>query len=296
VITEISVDAFVPPGLVAQLDEGAARAVVRDIAAAARAKWISLAGEHLRRTEQDYTRGIQPVVFGQGGIIVASITLLGAWPNMLEAGFPPFDMRTTLLGSSVPIVPRGQRGKHAAKGGGFYRTIAFRMTGPSSTGRNAQRVTDVYAKQLGAERAKKLGRVAWKAMGDLNKNPSTSNPGEKTRHGARLKTEGTVLDVRGHSHKLITAADGSTSIIRHGGRQHAVPLFEGAMKHAQTYARATQAFTGTMRTISTNQPEGWIHPGFHGAHLVPEVTHYINRVGPDMVAATMERISEKPRV
>lgn len=293
-ITEISVDSFVPPSLVAQLDESVARAVVKDIAAAARAKWISLAGEHLHKTEQDYTRGIQPVVFGQGGIIVASVTLLGVWPNMLEAGFAPYDMRTTLLGSGIPVVPRGERGKHAAKGGGFYRTIAFRMMGPTATGRNAQRVTDVYAKQLGADRAAQLGKIAWKAMKKLNK--GTSNPGEHTKYGQRLKTEGTALDVRGHSHKLVTAADGSTSIIRHGGKEHAVPLFEGAMKHAQTYARATQAFTGTMRTISTNQPEGWIHPGFHGAHLVGEVTSYIKRVGPDMVAATMQRITEKPHV
>lgn len=286
-ITEIDLGTVVPPGLVAQLDESAARRVVKDIASAARAKWISLAHEHLKRTEQDYTRGIQPVEMGDG-IIVASVTLMGVWPNMLEEGFGPYDMRTTLLGASVPVVPRGERGKHAAKGGGFYRTIAFRMGGPTTTGRNMQKVTDVYAKQLGEERAAKLGKLAWKAMKKLA--PSTSNPGERTKHGGRLKTEGTALDVRGRSHKLLTDSDGRQTLVRHGGKEHAVPLFEHAMRNEQTYRRATQAFTGTMRTISTNQPDGWIHPGYTGAHLVAEVEHYIRRVAPAMVEAAMRRL------
>lgn len=287
-ITDIDVGSIVPPSLIAQLDEEAARAVVKDIAAAARAKWISLAHEHLKRTEQDYVRGIQPVALGSGGGIVASVTLMGVWPNMLEEGFAPYDMRTTLLGANVPIVPVGQRGKHPIKGGGFYRTIAFRMMGPTTSGRNAQKVTDVYAKQLGAARAEKLGKVAWKAMRQLH--PGTSNPGERTKYGERLKTEGTPLNVLGRSHRLELGADGKQSLVHHGGPEHAVPLFEGAMRNEQTYKRATQAFAGTMRTISTNQPAGWIHPGYRGAHLVAEVEHYIRRVAPDMVAATMKRL------
>lgn len=288
-ITEIDMRSLMPSGLSVQLDEGAARAVLRDIADAARAKWIALAHEHLKRTEQDYVRGIQPVEMTTGeGVVVASVTLLGSWPNMLEEGFAPYDMRDTLLGPNVPVVPRGERGKHLSKSGGYYRTISFRMTGPTSTGRNAQKVTDAYAKQLGEERARKLGRQAWRAMKKLE--AGTSNPGEKTKWGERLKTAGTALDVRGRSHKLITNADGSKTLVRHGGKEHAVPLFEGAMRQQQTYQRATQAFHGTMRTISTGQPEGWIHPGYAGARLLPEVEHYIRRVGPAMVDATMRRL------
>lgn len=290
-ITEIDVRSLAPASLSVALDEGAATAILRDIADAARAKWVSLAHEHLKRTEQDYVRGIQPVEISAGGdTVVASITLLGRWPNMLEEGFGPYDMRETLLGPGVPIVPRGERGKHLSASGGYYRTIAFRMGGPRTTGRNAQKVTEVYAKQLGKDRAEQLGKLAWRAMRQLN--PGRSNPGGKTAWGERLKTEGTALDVKGRSHKLITNADGSKTLVKHGGKEHAAPLFEGAMRHEQTYKRATQAFHGTMRTISTNQPEGWIHPGYSGAHLLPEVEHYIRSVAPAMVDAVMARMSK----
>lgn len=289
-ITEIDVRSLLPAALAVPLDEDGAKAILRDIADAARAKWISLAHEHLKRTEQDYVRGIQPVEMTVAGTTaVASITLLGAWPNMLEEGFGPYDMRETLLGPGVPVTPRGGRGKHMAEGGGYYRTIAFRMGGPRTTGRNAQKVTEVYAKQLGKERAEQLGKAAWKAMRQLA--PGTSNPGERTRWGERLKTAGTSLDVKGKSHKLITNADGSKTLVKHGGKEHAVPLFEGAMRNEQTYKRATQAFHGTMRTISTNQPEGWIHPGYGGAHLLPEVEHYIRSVAPAMVEAVVARMT-----
>jgi len=69
-----------------------------------------------------------------------------------------------------------------------------------------------------------------------------------------------------------------------------IEVLEHAMRNEQTYRRATQAFTGTMRTISTNQPDGWIHPGYTGAHLVAEVEHYIRRVAPAMVEAAMRRL------
>lgn len=299
-IVEIDVRSLAPSALAVPLDESAAKAILRDIADAARAKWVSLAHEHLRRTEQDYVRGIQPVEMNVGeGIAVASITLLGVWPNMLEAGFGPYDMRDTLLGVGIPTVPRGARGKHAAKGGGFYRTIAFRMTGPRATGRNAQKVTEVYAKQLGEDRAKQLGKIAWEAMRQLS--PTRSNPGEKTQWGERMRvtgpdrTPGTDgLNVKGRSHKLIKNDDGTKTLVKHGGKEHAVPLFEGAMRHEQTYKRATQSFYGTMRTISTNQPEGWIHPGFRGASLLPEVEHYIRRVAPGMVEAAVRRMAKGP--
>jgi hypothetical protein len=151
-------------------------------------------------------------------------------------------------------------------------------------------VTDVYATQLGKDRAAQLGKLAWKAMGKLA--PSKSNPSQATNYGGRLSTAGTALDVTGRSHALITGADGAKTLVRQGGAQHAAPLFEGAMRNQQTYARATQAFTGTMRTISTSQPNGWIHPGYAGAHLLPEVENYIRRVAPSMVELVMQRMGQ----
>ena len=287
-IFDVDVSQFMPPGLLMQLDEDTARSLLSHIADAARAKWVSLANEKLLRTSQDYVRGIQPVELHGD---VATITLLGVWPNKLEEGYGPYDMRDTLLGPRVPVVPPGGgRGKHQTATGDFYRTIAFRVTGPRSTGRNAQKVTDAYARQLGADAANALGNRAWRAMRKLT--AGTSNPGEKTKWGERLKTAGTPMDVHGRSHKLTTNPDGTKTLVRGGGREHAAPLFEGAVKQQQTYKRATQSFYGTFRTISTAVPDGWIHPGYEGARLVPEVMTYIDRVGPDMVKAVVDRLGK----
>jgi len=281
VIFDFDLGKLAPPGLVAQLDETAARSLLSSVADMARAHWIQLAQQKFHRTAADYIRAIQPVELGDN---VASVTLMGSWPNKLETGFPPYDLRTTLLGPNVPVVGPGERGKHANKSGGFYRSISFRFSGPASTGRTAQRVTDTYAKQLGEERAKKLGRMAWKEMRRLD--PTLSNPGEKTKWGERLKTAGTALEVRGRSHSLV---DGKFT--PHGGAEHKNPLFEGAVRMQQTYQRATQAFHGTFRTISTSTTEGWIHPGYEGARLAEEVARFIEQKGPDMVAFALEQAS-----
>lgn len=288
-ILDVDVGALAPPGLIAQLDESAAHKLLEDIAAMARAKWISLANERLHRTSQDYVRAIQPIEVGD---YVVSVTLMGRWPNMLETGFPPFDMRDSLLGPNVPIVQPGQtgRGKRQNKDGGYYRSIFLRMMSPTATGRNAQKVTDVYARQLGADRARELGMKAWKAMKQLD--PSLSNPGERTKWGERLSTMGTDLAVWGKSHRLDKNPDGSTTFVPFGGREHHSPLFEGAVKMQQTYARASQALYGTFRTISTSSPDGWIHPGFAGARIAPDVVEYVKRIGPGMVEAFVQRATQ----
>lgn len=288
-ILEFDIASIAPAGLIVQLDEGAAQSLLLDLADMARAKWISLANDKLRRTSQDYVRGIQPVELGPGQ---ASVSLLGGWPNMIEAGFPPFDMRDTLLGPTVPVVPRGQRGKHMNKKGGFYRTISFRFTGPNSTGRNAQKVTEAMRPVVGAQRADELGRRAWSQMKKLD--PSQSDPGGKTQWGGRLNTAGTDLDVVGRSHSLVTNADGSKTFVAGGGAAHKNAIFDGAVKNEQTYKRATQAFYGTFRTISTSSGAGmsWIHPGSPGAHLLPEVQRYVEQQAPLLIAAVQQRLAD----
>lgn len=288
-ILEFDIDSIAPRGLLPQLSESVAQDLLLDLATMARAKWIDLANNKLLRTSQDYVRGIQPVELGDG---IASVSLVGGWPNMIEAGYGPYDMRDTLLGPNVPVVPRGQRGKHINKKGGFYRTISFRMTGPQSSGRNAQKVTSAMAGVVGAQRAEELGRKAWSEMKKLS--PGRSNPGQQTQQGSSLKTAGTDLEVRGRSHALVRNPDGTKTLVRNGGREHAAPIFEGAVKNEQTYKRATQAFYGTMRTISTSSGAGesWIHPGYAGAHLLPEVQRYIEQQAPQLIALVQKRLQD----
>ncbi len=293
---EIDLTALIPESLRVDFDEDTLRGIMLDVVDAARAKWIRLAMDQLRSSQQEYVKGISGVrVEGD----VAYITLDGALPNMIENGFSPFDMRDTLLGPGVPIVGPGEKGKQETEDGNFYRYIFFRIMGAGATGRNGQRTSDLYASELGEARAKKLGAIAEKAMKKLP--ATTSNPGEKTQWGGRLKTAGTDLDVLGTSHAMskandgfdvmgsssggVIAKEGETVLTRHGGAQHKAPLFEGAYRFEQKYKTKTQSFYGTFRTISTASPDGWIHPGYTpGAQLTDKVNEYALKLAGDLLA------------
>ncbi len=295
-IISLDVESLVPPGMLLQLSPSALRGLARTLAALARTKWVSLANERLKSSSQDYVRAIQQVVV-EGDI--ATVTLLGKFPNMMEQGFSPFDLRRTLLGPNVPVVgPEGGRGKRMNKEGGFYRAIMFRLGGPRSSGRNAQRITDAYAEYLGAQEAERLGKEAWKQMQKLD--PSTSTTKGGTKWGGRLKTAGTDLDVRGVSHTLKkasqdpfdviagTTAGGGDAVGIHEGPPHKSPLFEGAVKMQQDYDKAKGVFYGTFRTISTSVTEGWIHPGIPaGVALAPEAADHAVKQLPTLLAKLM---------
>lgn len=287
---EIDLAAIIPADWLTTMSEASLRETIIVAAEAARAKWIKLSMEKLRTSQQAYTAAISAVrVDGD----VAWVSLDGLFPNMIERGFDPFDMRDTLLGPNVPVVDiGGGKGKHRSKDGGFYRAIPFRMMGGRATGRNAQRTTDVYASELGEARAKKLGRLAEKKMKTLA--PTLSNPGQPTVWGERLRTSSptgsaTALSVMGHGHALASgpSAPGVEGnmwrLVKHGGAEHKSPLFEGAMRFEQHYEHATQSHYGTFRTISTNSKDGWIHPGYQpGAHLADEAHEHAMRVLSDM--------------
>lgn len=269
-LIEIDVDSLLPPQELSKFRPEVLVEIAQTLAELARAKWIQLAGEKLHKTSQDYIRAIQEVKTENQ---ISSVVLAGAFPNMLEHGFAPFDMRDTLLGPNA-------HSKRVSKDGNYYRSIFFRVMGPTATGRNAQKVTDKYAQFLGAGRAEKIGKAAWNAMRRLE--PSLSNPGGKTQWGGRLP-EGAVTDTRGRSHAFaqsgLDIAGTSTGgkvlkegdFIRHGGPEHKTDLFAGAVKMKQ----GKSTFYGTFRTISTATTEGWIHPGFAvGVNLAPEAAKF----------------------
>lgn len=267
---EIEVASLIPEAVLAKFQPAAMERLAEQLAGIARAAWINLAGEKLHKTSQDYSKAIQPVTSENG---VSLVILTGVWPNMLERGFGPYDMRETLLGPNVPVVQHGEKGgKHVNKEGGFYRSIFFRMMSPTASGRNAQKVTDVYAQYLGAAEAQKLGKEAWRQL-------------KKLDHKQRLAA-GSVTSIKGRSHALDTySIHAGTSkeigYIRHGGAEHKTDLFAGAGK---TGAKG-HTITGTFRTISTSSTDGWIHPGYQpGANLAPKAAEAALKQLPMLIA------------
>ena len=105
---------LIPERLIAGLSDAAINGILGNVAAASRDYWVNLASEDNSSFRHDYINGIQPVNLNKG---IAIISLVGAIPHLLENGSDALDMRTTLLGPNVPVVPRGDRGAHLNKDG-----------------------------------------------------------------------------------------------------------------------------------------------------------------------------------
>ena len=90
--------------------------VLGNIAESARVNWMNLADTELATTKRAYQAGISESVDLQPGI--ATISLVGALPNVIENGMAETDLRDLFL--------KGGKVK-TAKSGGKYKHIFFRM-------------------------------------------------------------------------------------------------------------------------------------------------------------------------
>lgn len=244
---------LIPPGVLESLNEGAVQAVLANVADAARNEWIKIAGAELSTSRRDYLNGIQPVEMKPG---MATITLVGKLPNLIEQGMPATDMRDTLLGPNVPVVPpkSGRRGKHKDSKGGYYRSIPFRHGTPSSGGAVGQPMGKPYSGHEAVADAKKLGQRVYAAAKKLA--PSKSTPYGRTMYGGRLP-EGLAPKLRPH---------------------HATDIYAGMIREQKTYERATQSQYMTFRTISTRNTNGWLRPATPGRMYSEQVREFAARL------------------
>ncbi|OGD36836.1 hypothetical protein A2V94_07040 [Candidatus Atribacteria bacterium RBG_16_35_8] len=244
--------------------------ILNDVADAARAFWINKANKDRSHLRNDYINAIQPVNIGKR---TWTISLLGEVPHIIEDGSPRLDMRTTLLGNNIPIVPRGQRGKHRNKKGGFYRYIPFRHTIPGSKKTIGQAMGSAYANKMGVlnrgvlnrvilNRANKLGRLVYKKAKKLSK--STTEPYKSGNiWGDRLKA--------GYAPKLKP--------------HHKTDIYAGMVKMSKTYEKATQSQYMTFRTISTTVKEGWYRKEIFGRQYAGDVINFVNNIIPKAIDA-----------
>ena len=224
-----------PDSILDQIDEGAVDQVLANIAESARKKWIDLAGE-LATTRRDYVNGIQAVDMAPG---VATISLLGVLPNIVENGMPATDLRDTLLGPNVPVAEPGSPGKRQAKDGHFYRAIPFSHGTPTSGGAKGAPMGSAYKGQLGPEGAMKLGKAVYREAKKLG--GTLSHPGGPTEWGGRLPA----------------GTGGAQKLKPH----HSTDIYAGMVRGQKTYETATQTsgYT-TFRMISEANSNGWLRP------------------------------------
>lgn len=233
VITAIGVTESDPAGM------------LRYVAEAARAKWVSLAQSMLKTTSRDYIGGLQEVEIEQSNTKqVASIALVGQVPNMVENGWPGGDLRKTVIGGP---------GTKTAKDGSRYVTVPFRHGTPGTGGRN-----------VGRPMPKPIHNAA-KALA-----ATLSAPGRGTSYGGRLDIGGPTVG---------KAAD---RILRSKEKPwHWGSIYRGMIREEKTYEGATQNQYITFRRISTNVKRGaahWFHPGIRAVQLVLQVQAYVDKI------------------
>lgn len=259
-----NLDELIPSEILDALSPEVTQRVLADIADAARAEWIRIAGAELFTTRRDYLAGIQPVEIKPG---MAIISLVGQLPNIIEEGMDALDMHDTLLGPNVPISEPGRYGKHlkVMPGGGlgYYRAIPFRHGSPGSGGAVGQPMGRQYSGHQAVEDAKKLGKKVYGAAKKLA--ATTSEPMGKTAYGGRLPA-GLAPKLRSH---------------------HKTDIFAGMIREEKTYEKATQSQYMTFRTISTGSP-GWLRPATPGRFYSQQVGEYVQRLAPQAFAAFVE--------
>lgn len=106
---------------------------------ATKSYWEQVAQQRLVTTRNDYLLGLNANDSMEVGAMGGSLTLRGKWANMLESGFPAFDMKDGF-----------QKSKRVVKknGDGWYLTIPFRHRTPGTVGsavRGKEMPTDIYA-------------------------------------------------------------------------------------------------------------------------------------------------------
>ena len=153
-ITVHNLEIGIAPSILANLNEISLTGIIKDIAEAARTEWLRLAGSMLHTTRQTYINGIQPTVMASG---MATISLLGVLPDIVENGMSETDMRTTLLGPNA-------LGKHRSEEGYYYRAIPFRHATPTGKGAEGANVGIAMGKSYAGivANAKKLGRDVYR--------------------------------------------------------------------------------------------------------------------------------------
>jgi len=159
-------------GVLASQVENAARAAISTTMMVTKSHWEQIAQKRLTTTRADYMLGLNAdnsVEFPDS--YTGVLTLRGKWPNMLETGYAPYDMKTGFMGSSK---------KTLKKDGGWFLTIPFRHRTPGTSGSAAggsSMPSDIYSQARVLRGGQKLTGT------ETNYPPKTSWTGYEHKSG-----------------------------------------------------------------------------------------------------------------
>jgi len=238
--------------------------IARTVGSAARGEWINRAQGALKFTSRDYVQGIGRVEEIEQGHVY--VELNGVLPNMLEEGWGPHDLRTT-------VIPHAKTRRQSIEGYG-YVAIPFRQGTPGTGGANVGRpmASTIYkvAKHLAATRTEH----------GPGKRPiaPAHGPGERRLHAAA-----NLPHMTRRAKKLLTEK---------AKPWHSSSLYEGMIREEKTYKETTQSQYFTFRTITENplahtDPRKWRHPGIKARRLAIKTMKHMEKVIPALVGENL---------
>lgn len=251
-------------------------AVLDDVAAASRAKWIRLAQQELHSSKRDYIDSIQDVE--SSGQLERTIRLVGWLAHAVETGLSPFDLRETLLGAG--------KGR-TSKDGRRYRPIPFRHSTPGSRGQAGPQMGSAYGPRgdqsraltggMTAGAASELGRAVYGLAKRLQ-------GGATLGHGSPKRTYVFQATAKASSGKVAGQLIRVPKLATH----HSTDIYAGMRKVTKQYGKRKQSHYVTFRTISEGG-QGWIHPGITARRLTPRVADYAREQLPKIMGMAIKR-------
>jgi hypothetical protein len=182
--------------------------------------WRKQAFDNLGSSRSSYINGLIVV---DEGIYSKSIILTGQFNNMIEFGAPAFDMKEGFS--------KSDKVKYSANGG-WYLTIPFSWSGPSSSDDNQKMPSDIH------QIAKNEGKITPQNLPDKYSKP---------------KERGKITTAEGRIYQRY---------------KHKSSIFTGITKNQATYGASTQSTYTSMRRVGEmSDPNSWIHPGIKPHNL-----------------------------
>ncbi|HPI18758.1 MAG TPA: hypothetical protein PKY56_00170 [Candidatus Kapabacteria bacterium] len=199
--------------------------------------WRKVAIENLRGSGDIYAKSIY---VGEEGKFKGYVALQGWFPNALENGVDPFDMK---IGFSK------SRSVKSSKNGGWYLTIPFRHSTPGAIGGSS-----IFSSSLPKEIHKAI----------KSKADTKSKAFDGVKYGKGLNTSELPKEYRElKTRKPITIEGKIVSAYKHKN-----PIYLGIQKQTKVYAGAEQAQYSSFRRVSNNSdPLSWMHKGFTAKKL-----------------------------
>jgi hypothetical protein len=249
-----------------------------DLADAARAKWIKIAGQRLHSTAQTYIEGIQPVQAEPG---VRTISLVGWLPVKLEEGWEGMNLRLSLLGPNAknrhPLLKTVVPGQPRVRVG-WYANVPFRHGTPGSTGLAGMPMGEAYG-----PRGPQSKRIEW----TVNTQHRPMSPERARAFGKdvydALRSLEQVARSRGRKGPVsLPERMGGPLLARH----HTTGIYTGMRRIRKPYANEKTGKTTmqsqyfTWRRISDVNPVGWIHPGFAAHRFSNEAMKHVEKIAP----------------